>query len=202
MEHKLPSMQYEFNVLEPFIDEETMKIHYTKHHQGYVDKLNLALKDHKEYQDFIPEKLIKNINKIPAKIRTVVRNNAGGHFNHSFFWPTLKKGTIPQGEILKVICENFGTFENFKKEFSSSALSLFGSGWTWLVLNKKDLEIVNTSNQDNPLSEGLVPILGIDVWEHAYYLKYQNRRAEYIEAFFNVINWDKINDIYVNSLKK
>ena len=194
MEHKLPELEYEYNALEPFIDETTMRIHYGKHHQAYIDKLNKALEKYPKLKERTVERLIFSLNRVPKDIRTAVRNNSGGHLNHSFFWKLLKKNIRLRGEIKQAIEKKFGSFENFKKQFSSAALGLFGSGWAWLVLDNDKLEIMTTSNQDNPLTKGKVPILAIDLWEHAYYLKYQNRRAEYIEAFFHVINWNKINE--------
>lgn len=202
MKHILPILPYAYNALEPYIDEQTMKLHHTKHHQAYVDKLNLALEQYIQLQKKPVEELIKNINKIPEEIRTQVRNNGGGHLNHSFFWPLLKKNVKISGEIEKAIRKKFGSYEKFKEEFSKSALALFGSGWTWFVLKNNKLEIINTQNQNSPLSENMIPLLTIDVWEHAYYLKYQNRRIEYIEAFFNIINWNKVNENYLKLLKE
>lgn len=196
MKQELPKLNYEYDALEPFIDAKTMEIHYTKHHQAYIDKLNAALEKYPDLQKMSVKDLILNLNKIPEDIRTIVRNNAGGHLNHSFFWPILKKEVKISGKIKEAIDKNFINMDEFKKQFSDSALKLFGSGWTWLVINKDKLEIVNTPNQDNPISEGKKPILGIDVWEHAYYLKYQNKRKDYIDAFFNVINWDQIEKNY------
>jgi Fe-Mn family superoxide dismutase len=197
----LPKLGYEYNSLEPFIDEKTMILHYTKHHQGYVDKLNKALEKYPKLLEKHAEELLKEISKIPKDIRTVVVNNGGGHVNHSFFWKILKKGVNINGEVLEAINNSFGDFDNFKKMFKESALGLFGSGWAWLVLDKKKLKIVTTHNQNSPISEGLIPVLGIDVWEHAYYLKYQNRRAEYVDAFFNVINWDAVNQNFIDAKK-
>jgi len=192
MTHKLPSLHYSYDSLEPFIDAKTMEIHHTKHHKTYVDKLNTALEKHPELQDKAVEELLENLSEIPEDIRKAVRNHGGGHWNHSFFWRLLKKDSPCQGEILERIENSFGSFEEFKKKFSGTALNLFGSGWAWLVLNNGDLEIITTSNQDCPISEEKIPILGLDVWEHAYYLKYQNKRADYIEAFFHVINWEEV----------
>src|SRR3989338_5370866 len=186
---KLPELPYAYNALESFIDEKTMVIHHSMHHQGYVDKLNSALDGHEALQKKSVEDLLKNPDSVPEGIRTAVRNTGGGHYNHSFFWEILAKDIkLPENNLSKAINFSFGSFENFKKEFSSSAVGLFGSGWTWLVLTpERKLKIINTLNQESPISNGLKPILTLDVWEHAYYLKYQNRRAEYIEAFFNVI---------------
>jgi Fe-Mn family superoxide dismutase len=197
MPHELPKLAYSYDSLEPFIDAKTMEIHYSKHHKTYVDKLNAALEKHPEFQKKKVEDLLMGLNKVPEDIRTAVRNHGGGVFNHNFFWQILKKGTKPKAEIEKAIIKKFGSFDEFKKQFTDKATTLFGSGWTWLVMNnKKELEIMQTSNQDSPISQGKIPLITIDVWEHAYYLKYQNRRAEYIEAFFNVINWDKVNELY------
>ena len=194
MIHKLPALPYAYNALEPFIDEQTMQIHHTKHHQTYVDKLNAALEGHDDLQKKSAEDLLQNLSSIPEKIRTAVRNHGGGHVNHSFFWPLLWKEVVFGGEVAAAIKAKFGDYDEFKEQFSNAAALLFGSGWTWLVVNKGELEITTTSNQDSPLSQGHIPILGLDVWEHAYYLKYQNRRPEYITAFFNVINWEKVDE--------
>ncbi len=199
MKHELPNLPYDYNALEPYFDTETMRIHHTKHHQTYVDKLNAALQNHAELQNKEVEELLKNLNNIPEDIRTAVRNHGGGHFNHSFWWPMLKKDVECSGKILNAINSKFGNFENFKKLFSEAAMTRFGSGWAWLVVNNGELEITSTSNQDSPLSDGKVPVLGIDVWEHAYYLKYQNKRNEYVETFFKVINWDKVNENFENA---
>ena len=196
MTHEVPKLPYAYNALEPFIDEATMKIHHTKHHQTYIDKLNAALEAYPRLQEKKVEDLLKDLKSIPEIIQKPVRNHGGGHFNHSFFWLTLKKDVKLKGDIQKAIEKKFGSVDKFKEEFSNAALNLFGSGWAWLVVNKGQLEITSTLNQDCPLSEGKIPILGLDVWEHAYYLKYQNKRAEYVAAFFNVINWDKVNDNY------
>ncbi|NNF99098.1 MAG: superoxide dismutase [Desulfobacteraceae bacterium] len=193
MTYSLPELPYKYDALEPFFDEQTMRIHHTKHHQTYIDKLNAALKGHDQFQDRPAELLLKNLNEVPENIRTAVRNHGGGHVNHSFFWPLLKKDVVFGGDIAAAITSTYGNFDNFKSRFSESAALLFGSGWTWLVADNGKLDIMTTPNQDSPVSVGAVPILGLDVWEHAYYLKYQNRRPEYIEAFFNIIDWDKAN---------
>lgn len=202
MKHKLPELKYEFNALEPYIDTKTMEIHYTKHHRTYIDKLNAALEKYPELQKANPQELITNLDKIPKEIRDDVKNNYGGHLNHSFFWKILKKDVEINGEILEAIEKEFESFQNFKDIFKNSAMKLFGSGWVWLVLNKNKLEIINTPNQDNPLTQGKIPLLSVDLWEHAYYLKYQNRRADYIDAFFHVINWTNVNKNYLNALKE
>lgn len=199
MTHKLPELNYAYDALEPHIDKETMEIHHTKHHQTYINNLNAALEKHPELKEVELEDLIKDLENIPEDIYTAVRNNGGGHFNHTLFWEILApaKGQKPEGELLDAINKSFGSLENFKDKMAKAAASQFGSGWAWLVLDdKKELQVVATANQDNPLSKGLRPILGIDVWEHAYYLKYQNRRPEYIENWFKVINWDKVSELY------
>jgi Fe-Mn family superoxide dismutase len=194
MAHTLPKLEYAYDALEPYIDARTMEIHYTQHHQTYVDKLNAAIKGNAALEKAGVEQLIRSLNEVPDNIRPAVRNHGGGHVNHSFFWPTLKKGVKAGGPAVDAIGRKFGSFDKFKEDFSNAAALLFGSGWAWLVLNKGELEIMSTPNQDSPISQGKHPILGIDVWEHAYYLKYQNRRPEYIAAFFNVINWEKVNE--------
>jgi Fe-Mn family superoxide dismutase len=194
MLHVLPPLPYDYNALEPFIDEQTMRIHHTKHHQTYVDKLNAALNGRKEFEGLEVEDLLKNLDRIPEDIRTAVRNHGGGHSNHSFFWPLLKKDVPFGGAVGEAILKQFGNFEKFREDFSSRAALLFGSGWTWLTVDQGKFEIVTTANQDSPLSVGKTPVLGLDVWEHAYYLKYQNRRPDYIKAFFEVINWEKVNE--------
>jgi superoxide dismutase, Fe-Mn family len=191
--HKLPDLPYAYDALEPYIDARTMEIHHTKHHQAYIDKLNTALEGHGQLQDMSVAQLIRNLNEVPADIRTAVRNHGGGHANHSFFWPILKKGGVFGGPVADAINSHFGRFESFKDAFSEAAASVFGSGWAWLVVNGRQMEIVITANQDSPLSLGKTPILGLDVWEHAYYLSYQSRRPEYINAFFNVIDWEQVN---------
>jgi Fe-Mn family superoxide dismutase len=194
MTHTLSKLEYAYDALDPYIDARTMEIHHTKHHQTYVDKLNAALKGHDALEKLSVEVLIRDLNAIPENIRAAVRNHGGGHANHSFFWPILKKGVFSSGPAMDAIVKKFGSFDKFKEDFSNAATLVFGSGWAWLAVNKGELEIVTTPNQDSPISQGKTPILGIDVWEHAYYLKYQNRRPEYIAAFFNVINWDKVNE--------
>ncbi|MGD1969319.1 MAG: superoxide dismutase [Desulfobacterales bacterium] len=201
MSHTLPALPYAYNALEPYFDEQTMQIHHTKHHQTYVDKLNAALEGHANLQNKSAEELISDLNAIPEMIRTAVRNHGGGHANHSFFWPLLWKEVDFSGDVAKAINKKFGDYDTFKEEFSNSAALLFGSGWTWLVVNNGELEITTTPNQDSPLSQGHIPILGLDVWEHAYYLKYQNRRPEYIAAFFNVINWQKVDENFKKAIQ-
>jgi superoxide dismutase, Fe-Mn family len=193
MKHELPNLEYRYDALEPFIDAKTMEIHHTKHHQAYVDKFNKALEGHEKLQKLTPEEIIKNIDAVPDEIKTLVRNHGGGTLNHSFFWKILKKDSQISLELTEAIGEKFGNFENFKTQFAEAAMSQFGSGWAWLVLNNGHLEITTTQNQDNPLSEGKIPLLNLDVWEHAYYLKYKNKRNEYVDAFFNIINWEQVN---------
>ncbi|MFH1592593.1 MAG: superoxide dismutase [Candidatus Woesearchaeota archaeon] len=196
MTHILPKLAYSYDALEPHIDEQTMKIHHTKHHQAYVDKLNKALENHIDLKNKPAEELIKNLDSLPKEIKIAVRNNGGGHVNHTFFWQILKKDTEFKGEIAEEIKKEFGSFEKFKEEFAKGAITLFGSGWAWLVLDNGKLEIIQTPNQDSPLTQGKIPLITLDLWEHAYWKKYINRRNEYVDAFFNVINWEKVNQIY------
>ena len=196
MKHFLPALPYAYDALEPYFDAKTMEIHHTKHHQTYVDKLNAALESNESLQKSSAEDLLKDLNTVPENIRTAVRNHGGGHANHSFWWQMLRKDVRYSGEIAKAIDSKFGSYDEFKDKFSDTAALLFGSGWTWLVFSNGELEIMTTPNQDSPLIEGKTPILGIDVWEHAYYLKYQNRRPDYISAFFNVINWEQVNEYF------
>jgi len=196
MKHSLPALPYAYDALEPFFDAKTMEIHHTKHHQTYVDKLNAALEGHENFQKLDLEDLLKDLNAVPENIRTAVRNHGGGHANHSFWWPILRKEVNYGGDIANAINSKFGGYDEFKEKFSTAAALLFGSGWTWLVWSNGELEIMTTPNQDSPLSQGKTPILGIDVWEHAYYLKYQNRRPDYIAAFFNVINWEQVDEYF------
>ncbi|UCE25584.1 MAG: superoxide dismutase [Candidatus Zixiibacteriota bacterium] len=201
MAHTLPKLDYSYDALQPYIDSETMTIHHTKHHQAYVNNLNAALEKYPELQKQSAEELIRNLGRVPEDIFMAVRNNGGGHVNHTFFWEILRKGVDARGEVVEAVSDKFGGFDNFKAEFSKAAATRFGSGWGWLALNNGELVITSTANQDSPLTSGMTPILGIDVWEHAYYLKYQNRRPEYIEAFFNVINWEKVNSLYLQAKK-
>lgn len=192
--HELPALPYAFDALEPHIDAQTMEIHHGRHHQTYVNNLNAALDKHPELYEKSVEELISDLNAVPEDIRTAVRNNGGGHANHSLFWQIMSPngGGEPSGALAEAINKTFGSFEQFKEKFTQAALGRFGSGWAWLVVNNGQLEIMSTPNQDSPLMEGKTPILGVDVWEHAYYLKYQNRRPDYVNAFFNVINWDEV----------
>lgn len=200
----LPELKFERDALEPYIDEETVNIHHDKHHQTYVDKLNAALENHSELQNKSLEALLADLNDIPEDIRTAVRNNGGGHYNHSLYWETLIPGGSkePVGGLKKAIDEELNGFDAFKQQFSNAAAGQFGSGWAWLVVDRENkLKVSSTPNQDNPLTDGDAPILGIDVWEHAYYLKYQNRRPEYIKNFFNLINWDVVSANYDRAKK-
>lgn len=194
MAYQLPELPYAANALEPHIDEQTMNIHHGKHHNTYVTNLNKALEGHDDLASKSVEELISNLDAVPENIRTAVRNNGGGHANHSLFWQILSPngGGEPTGELAEAINQKFGSFEKFKEEFAAAAAGRFGSGWAWLVVNNGELEVMSTPNQDSPLMEGKTPILGLDVWEHAYYLKYQNRRPDYIQAFWNVVNWDEV----------
>jgi superoxide dismutase, Fe-Mn family len=201
MSYILPELPYEYDALEPFIDTRTMEIHHTKHHQAYINNLNAAIKDNIQLEKLSVEQLIRNLNEIPDDIRIAVRNHGGGHANHSFFWPLLKKGVAPAGPVLDAINKDFGSLDHFKEIFSGAAAKVFGSGWVWLVMENGKMEIVVTANQDNPRSQGKLPLLGLDVWEHAYYLLYQNRRPDYISAFFNIINWEKVNEHYLLAVR-
>ncbi len=202
MTFQLPQLQYEYNALEPYIDEKTMIVHHTKHHQAYTDKFNAALQKHPELFKKTPEDIIANVKSIPEDIQEAVRNNGGGYVNHALFWKILSvKSTITE-ELKKIIEENFESFENFKELFENAATTQFGSGWAWLSVDKKGkLFITKTSNQDSPLTEGLTPILCLDVWEHAYYLKYQNKRGEYVKEFWNVVNWDVVLELYKTAVQ-
>ena len=195
MQHTLPSLPYPYDALEPYIDARTMEIHYTKHHAAYVAKLNEALAKHLEIADKPLEDLLKNLDLVPEDIRAAVRNHGGGHYNHSLFWSWMKPvkeggGMTPTGDMFAQIENAFGSFDNFKNQFSGAAMGHFGSGWAWLTKNDDgDLKIMTTLNQDSPIALGLKPVLGLDIWEHAYYIKYQNRRQEYVEAWWNVVDW-------------
>lgn len=192
----LPPLPYAFDALEPHIDARTMEIHHGRHHAAYVANLNKAVAGQDRLGKKTAEQLIRNLDEVPESIRTVVRNNGGGHANHSLFWQTMKKGGggVPKGALAKAIDRRFGSFDKFKEGLSESAMKVFGSGWAWLTMDEGKLDIVSTPNQDSPLMRGSFPLLGLDVWEHAYYLKYQNKRADYVAAFFNVINWDFLNE--------
>ena len=194
MAHELPALPYGFDALEPHIDARTMEIHHGKHHAGYVAKLNGALEKHAQLQKLSVEQLLGDIGSVPEGIRTAVRNNGGGHANHTLFWSVMapKSGGEPTGALAKAIKSTFGDFASFKKQFSEAAATRFGSGWSWLVVDGGKLAVLSTANQDSPLMDGKTPILGLDVWEHAYYLHYQNRRPDYIAAWWNVVNWKEV----------
>ncbi|MBM7693312.1 Fe-Mn family superoxide dismutase [Peribacillus deserti] len=198
MAFELPQLPYAYDALEPNIDKETMNIHHTKHHNTYVTNLNNALEGNEELLSKSVEEVISNLDAVPENVRTAVRNNGGGHANHTLFWQILSPngGGEPTGELAEAISSKFGSFENFKEEFAKAATTRFGSGWAWLVVNNGEIEVTSTPNQDNPVMEGKTPLLGLDVWEHAYYLKYQNRRPEYINSFWNVVNWEEVNNRY------
>lgn len=194
----LPPLPYAFDALEPHIDARTMEIHHDKHHQAYVNNLNKAVAGHADLAAKTVEELIRNLVSVPENIRKAVQNNGGGHANHAFFWQCLRKneGGRPASELAKAIEKKWGGFDGFKAEFAKAATTQFGSGWAWLTLKDRELAIEQSSNQDSPLSQGRAPLLAIDVWEHAYYLKYQNRRPDYVAAFFNVIHWDFVSERY------
>lgn len=197
---ELPELGYAYDALEPHIDARTMEIHHTKHHNTYVTNVNAALEG-TEHEGKSLEELLQNLDALPANIQTAVRNNGGGHWNHSFFWKLLKKndGAAPTGELATAIDEAFGSFDAFKDAFAKAATTRFGSGWAWLIVDGGKMAVVSTPNQDTPVMEGKTPILGLDVWEHAYYLNYQNRRPDYINAFFNVIDWDHVAKLYADA---
>lgn len=194
MAFELPKLPYAYDALEPYIDARTMEIHHTKHHQAYITNLNGAIEKAPELAGKSLEALLGDLNAVPESVRTVVRNHGGGTYNHNLFWEIMapKAGGAPRGELAKAIEKAFGSFDAFKDEFTKAAIGRFGSGWAWLVKKGDGLAVVSTANQDNPLSEGMTPILGIDVWEHAYYLLYQNRRPDYVAAWWNVVNWDAV----------
>ena len=194
MAHSVPPLPYDYNALEPHIDEQTMRIHHDKHHAAYVNNLNAALEKHPELQSKSVEDLVKGINTVPEDIRTAVRNNGGGHINHTMFWEIMGpgKGGEPTGRIGDAIKSSFGDFEKFKTQMNDAGVKRFGSGWAWLIDAGGKLVIESSANQDSPLMEGKKPLLGIDVWEHAYYLKYQNRRPDYLAAWWNTVNWAKV----------
>ena len=198
MPYELPPLPYAHNALEPSIDEQTMQIHHGKHHQTYVNNLNAALEKHPQLQGKPIELLIADLNAIPEDIRTAVRNNGGGHANHAFFWTVMapNAGGPPTGAIAEAIDAKFGSFDAFKEAFAKAATGRFGSGWAWLVKSGNGVDVTSTANQDSPLMEGKTPLRGLDVWEHAYYLKYQNTRPDYIAAFWNVVNWDAVNKAF------
>ena len=199
---KLPPLTYDYNALEPHIDATTMKFHHDKHHAAYVKNLNTAVNKYPQLQTKTVEQLLTNLDKLPKDIQTTVRNNGGGHFNHSMYWQIMgPNGGAPTGAIATAITTQFGSYDTFKTQFNEAGTKLFGSGWVWLVTDRNKLKIITTPNQDNPISQGLYPIMGNDVWEHAYYLTYQNRRPEYLAAWWNVINWTEVNNRFDRALK-
>ena len=199
MFYTLPPLPYAYDALEPYIDARTMEIHHNKHHQAYIDNLNAALAKHPQIAEIPLYDLLSNLDQVPHDIRTAVQNNGGGHYNHTFFWPIMSPngGGEPKGRLADEINKNFGSFETFKERFNTAAKSVFGSGWAWLGIDKTgQLVIISMPNQNAPLMQGLKPILGLDVWEHAYYLKYQNKRPDYITAWWSVVNWDQVEEHY------
>jgi len=203
MIHDFPELPYAYDSLEPYIDKQTMEIHHDKHHKTYYDKFMAAIKENSELENKPVEEILSDLKIIPEKIKTAVINNGGGFYNHTFFWSILKKEVpfIVDSKIGQAIVDAFDSFDYFKEKFSGAAATVFGSGWAWLVIDNKTkkLEIIQTKNQDSPISQGKTPLIAIDVWEHAYYLKYQNQRPKYIEAFFDVINWKKVEDLFVKA---
>ncbi len=193
MAYTLPALPYAYNALEPHIDARTMEIHHTKHHQAYINNVNAAIQG-TDFEKLSVEELIRDLNKVPENIRTTVRNNGGGHANHSLFWTIMgpNAGGQPSGDLASAISGAFGSFDSFKEAFAKAGATRFGSGWAWLSMANGKLEVSSTANQDNPIMEGKTPVLGLDVWEHAYYLHYQNRRPDYIAAFWNVVNWNEV----------
>jgi Fe-Mn family superoxide dismutase len=200
MAFEVPDLPYAYDALEPHIDEATMRVHHDKHHQAYVDKANAALEG-TDWAGRPVEDVLTNLSSLPGDKQAAVRNNAGGHYNHSLFWRMMapNAGGDPHGDIAGAISETFGSFDAFKEQFKAAGIARFGSGWVWLVKDSSGLAVVSTPNQDTPLSDGSAPLLGADVWEHAYYLKYQNKRPDYLDAFWNVVNWDFVNELYAAS---
>ena len=201
---ELKPLPYAYDALEPYIDKETMMLHHDKHEKAYLDNLNKAVAKYPELYKKGLEGILKDLNSVPEDVRETVKNNAGGVYNHDFFWSVMspEKDTNPKGDLLKAINKDFGSFDEFKNKFKDAALGRFGSGWAWLVINKDgNLSIISTANQDSPISQGLNPILGIDVWEHAYYLKYQNKRSDYIDNWWNVVNWNQVEANYNSNNK-
>ncbi|MEW6722138.1 MAG: superoxide dismutase [Candidatus Micrarchaeota archaeon] len=201
--HEIGKLPYSYDALEPYIDAKTMEIHHTKHHQAYVTNLNTALDKHPELKNRTAEELLKDLNKVPEDIRTAVRNHGGGHANHAMFWKLMapNAGGEPQGEVAEAIKEAFGGFDKFRESLTNAGMTRFGSGWAWLVFDKGKLAVMSTPNQDSPLSEGKAPILGVDVWEHAYYLKHMSNRAGYLKDWWNVVNWKEVGENYKNAMK-
>lgn len=193
----LPELPYAYDALEPHIDAETMKLHHDKHHQTYVDNLNKALESYEDLLNMNIAELLQNLEKVPESVRTKVRNNGGGHYNHSLFWEWMSaEGGAPSTELLESINRDFGSLDEFKQKFAEAAVGRFGSGWVWLTVIEGKLTISDSPNQDSPIMDGTSPILGLDVWEHAYYLKYQNKRADYVTSWWNVVNWNKVNELF------
>lgn len=193
----LPELPYDYAALEPYIDEQTMKLHHDKHHQAYVDNLNKALEGHDNLLNMDISELLQNLDEVPESIRTKVRNNGGGHYNHSQFWQWMSSGGgEPSAELLEYINRDFSSLDEFKQKFSEAVVGRFGSGWVWLTVKDGKLVISDSPNQDSPIMDGITPILGLDVWEHAYYLKYQNRRGDYVTNWWNVVNWNKVNKLF------
>lgn len=197
MAYSLPNLPYSYDALEPYIDAKTMEIHHTKHHNAYITNVNKALENHADLAAKSGEELLTDLNSVPDSIRSAVQNNGGGYVNHAMFWQIMKKDVPFAGEVADAVNSELGGFDKFKDDFAKAAATRFGSGWAWLVVDAGKLEIMSTTNQDSPLSIGKKPVLGLDVWEHAYYLHYQNRRPDYIQAFFNIINWEKVNEFYL-----
>lgn len=203
MAYELPPLPYDYKALEPYIDEETMHLHHDKHHQAYVNNLNAALQGQSQFENMSIDELIRSLNSVPDNIRTAVRNNGGGHINHSMFWQIMKPsgGGEPTGDLASAISSTFGSFDQFKAAFNDAGAKRFGSGWAWLVIGADGkLAVTSTANQDSPLIDGQYPVMGNDVWEHAYYLKYQNRRPEYLAAWWNVVNWDEISKRFAQGM--
>jgi len=198
MAYELPSLPYSYEALEPHVDARTMEIHHTKHHQTYINNVNGALESHPDLASKSVDDLVRDLASVPEAIRGAVRNNGGGHSNHSFFWGIMGpgKGGAPSGDLASAIDSTFSSFDKFQEEFAKAAATRFGSGWAWLVVDGGKLAVTSTANQDSPLSDGKTPILGLDVWEHAYYLNYQNRRPDYVKAFWNVVDWDQVAALY------
>jgi Fe-Mn family superoxide dismutase len=204
MAHQLPPLPYAYNALEPYIDQQTMEIHHDRHHAAYVNNLNAALEGYPELQAKPIDELLRNLDALPDTIHTAVRNNGGGHANHTLFWDVMSPngGGEPRGELAQAIEQTFGSVAKFKEDFSKAATTRFGSGWAWLVLDQEGkLSILSTANQDTPISDGKIPLLALDVWEHAYYLKYQNKRPDYIAAWWSIVDWDKVNTRYLAASK-
>jgi len=201
---QLPKLPYSYDALEPFIDRETMELHHNKHHNTYVERLNKVLESHESLTNKTIEDLLSDFQILPHEIRTAIRNFGGGHYNHTLFWGMMKNKSEGEaiGKVAKEIEKKYGSYKSFEEQFSNKANGIFGSGWAWLILNKDhEFDIISTKNQDSPIMEGLYPILGLDVWEHAYYLKYQNKRADYVAAWWNVVNWERVENLYGEAIR-